>query len=66
MVDSGELMTRQNLRISKTIENIMRAELNRRIRDAMPADASSSLLARIRMNETDPYTEAQALIARLS
>ncbi|MEM7125598.1 MAG: methylmalonyl Co-A mutase-associated GTPase MeaB [Chloroflexota bacterium] len=66
LVDSGELAVREELRISKTIENIVRADLNRRIRKAMPAETSSSMIERIRQRISDPYAEATSILSRIT
>ena len=62
LVESGELATRERLRISKTIENLVRAEINRRIRDAMPAADRQAMIEQILRRETDPYSVASALL----
>lgn len=65
LVDSGELRTRQNLRISKTIEKIVQSELNRRIRNAMPSEDNAAMIDKVRNNDSNPYAEAQSIIGRL-
>ena len=64
LTETGELTTREQLRISKTIENIVRAELNRRIRAAMPSDDMGELVEQIRAKERDPYEVAGVLLGR--
>ena len=63
--DSGELAVREQLRIAKTLENIIRAELNRRILQAMPAAKMDAIVESVRRRETDPYTASGSLLARI-
>lgn len=60
--ETGELKTREALRISKTIENVVRTELNRRIRAAMPQERLGGMVARIQSREVDPYEVANRLV----
>jgi len=62
LVDSGELATRQRLRINKTIENLIRSEINRRIRDAIPIADRQALIDQILQRATDPYSVAESLL----
>lgn len=62
LTETGELATRETLRISKTIENIVRTELNRRIRNAMPSENMGALVEQIRARECDPYEVAGKLL----
>ena len=63
--DSGELAVREQLRIANTLENIVRAELNRRILQAMPATKLDEIVESVRRRETDPYTASGSLLARI-
>ena len=65
LVASGELATREQLRIGKSIENIVRAELNRRILVAMPHESSTEMIERIRQRQSTPYAEAASILSRL-
>jgi len=60
---SGESKLREQVRIAHALENIVRAELNRRILARIPAGALDDLVERIRLRETDPYTAAADLLA---
>ena len=60
---SGENTLREQVRVAHTLENIVRAELNRRILARVPADALDELVERIRRREIDPYTAASDLLA---
>jgi LAO/AO transport system kinase len=63
--ESGELITRERLRIVHTLENIVRAELNRRIAAGMPAAGVAEAVEDIRRRRADPYTAARSLLANL-
>jgi len=60
---SGESKLREQVRIAHALENIVRAELNRRILARIPAGALDDLVERIRLRETDPYSAATDLLA---
>ncbi len=62
---SGELAIREQLRIANTLENIMRAELNRRILSALPATDINRIVEAIRQRTLDPYNAAADLLATL-
>lgn len=63
LVESGELALRQQLRIANTLENIIRAELNRRIAASIPAGKLDELVEQIRRRERDPYSAAAELLS---
>lgn len=63
LLDSGEMAIREQLRIANTLENIVRAELNRRILAALPAQGMQPLVEAIRRRDTDPYAAASAVLA---
>ncbi len=63
LVESGEMALREQLRIANTLENIIRAELNRRIAASMPASGLDELVEAIRRRENDPYAAAAALLS---
>jgi LAO/AO transport system kinase len=65
LLDSGEMALREQLRIANTLENIIRAELNRRIAASMPAGSLDALVEQIRRRESDPYTAAAGLLSRM-
>lgn len=62
LLETGELATRAALRISKTVENVVRTELNRRIRAAMPSGRMEEMIARIQSREVDPYEVAEQFL----
>jgi LAO/AO transport system kinase len=62
LLDSGEIVVREQLRIANTLENIVRAELNRRILASMPAAGMDGVVEAIRRRETNPYTAAEGLL----
>ena len=63
LVASGEMTLREQLRIANTLENIIRAELNRRIAASMPATGLDQLVEAIRRRESDPYAAAAGLLS---
>lgn len=62
---SGEIVIREQLRIAHSIENIVRAELNRRMLQRIPAAGISALVEEVRTRASDPYSAAQSLLAHL-
>jgi LAO/AO transport system kinase len=63
LLHSGEWAVRERLRAAHTLENIIRAELTRRIVAQMPANGLDDLVEAVRRRETDPYRAASHLIA---
>ncbi len=63
LMESGEMTLREQLRIANTLENIIRAELNRRIAASMPATGLDQLVEAIRRRESDPYAAAAGLLS---
>lgn len=63
LLDSGEMALREQLRIANTLENIIRAELNRRIASSVPAGSLDALVEQIRRRENDPYSAAAGLLS---
>ena len=59
---SGEWAQREGVRIAHALENIVRAELNRRILAALPQTHINDWVQAIRNRETDPYTAAQQIL----
>jgi LAO/AO transport system kinase len=62
---SGEIALREQVRMAHTLENILRAELNRRIQARMPRNGLDDLVERVHRRELDPYTAAQGLLAEI-
>ena len=63
LLESGEMAIREQLRIANTLENILRAELNRRILAGMPSTGMGDMVEAIRRRELDPYSAAGRLLA---
>ena len=59
---SGEWAVRERLRAAHTLENILRAELTRRILAHMPTTGLDELVEAIYQRETDPYRAALHLM----
>jgi LAO/AO transport system kinase len=60
---SGEWAVREQVRVAHTLENILRAELNRRILAALPQTGMTGWVQAICNRETDPYTAAQQILS---
>jgi LAO/AO transport system kinase len=65
LIESGEMEIREQLRIANTLENIIRAELNRRILASLPAAGLDGVVESIRRREADPYTAAGKVLSRI-
>jgi hypothetical protein len=50
------------VRVAHTLENILRAELNRRILAALPQQGIDGLVEQVRGRVLDPYTAAARLL----
>jgi LAO/AO transport system kinase len=61
LLASGEMAGRERLRSARTLENILTAELHRRIAARLPD--MTAVVEAVRRREQDPYTAAQALLA---
>jgi len=59
---SGERAQRNRVRIAHTLENILRAELNRRILAALPQQGIQALVEQVERRVVDPYGAAQVLL----
>jgi len=59
---SGERAQRDHARVAHTLENILRAELNRRILALLPQQGIEELVDQVRRREVDPYAAAARLI----
>ena len=62
LASSGEIVAREQLRIAHTLENILRAELNRRVAASMPKDGLNGVVEAIRQRTLDPYGAARSLL----
>lgn len=63
LVRSGEWQVRERLRAAHRLENILRAELTRRIVARMPSTGIDELVDAICRRDDDPYSAATRLIA---
>lgn len=63
LLRSGEWAVRERLRAAHSLENILRAELTRRILMRMPSTGMDDLVEAMRRRETDPYSAATRLMA---
>ena len=60
--DSGEWTVRESVRVAQTLENILRAELSRRILAALPQAGMNAWIQPVLRREIDPYTAAHRLL----
>ena len=65
LYSSGEIVLREQVRMAHILENILRAELNRRIQARMPKNGLDELVERVCRREADPYTAAADLLASI-
>ena len=65
LAEDGRLAARERLRMARAVEQIVQAELLRRLRAALPADSLSATLDKITARALDPYTAAQQILSRL-
>lgn len=59
---SGEWSLRERMRTANLLENIVRAELNRRILAALPTGELERMVEAISQRQTDPYTAADTIL----
>jgi len=59
---SGEWSIREAVRVAQTLENILRAELSRRILAALPQAGMNAWIQPVLRREIDPYTAAHQLL----
>ncbi len=62
LLSTGEMAIRERMRMANLLENIIRAELNRRILARLPAARLASTLEQVRNRKIDPYTAADDLL----
>lgn len=65
LLRSGEWAIREQVRIAYALENIVRAELNRRILAALPQREINDWVQAIHNRGTDPYTAAQKILGSI-
>ncbi|MFN8441021.1 MAG: methylmalonyl Co-A mutase-associated GTPase MeaB [Caldilineaceae bacterium] len=59
---SGQRLLRERVRIAHTLENIIRSELQRRIRNLVSPNAIETMIETVRTKQSDPYTAALELL----
>lgn len=65
LAESGRLPARERLRMARSVEQIVQAELLRRLRAALPADSLAKMLDDITARRLDPYTAAERVLSQL-
>ncbi len=63
--ESGELAARERSRVMRVVDNLLQAELSRRLRQAVPQEALAALVARVQRREVDPYTAAAEILSQV-
>ncbi len=63
LVDSGQLASRERLRIAHMLENILHAEITRQLAQAMPRRNLDATIEAVRKREVDPYEAATLLLS---
>lgn len=66
LVESGQLAARERLRMARSVEQIVQAELLRRLRAALPADNLAGMLEEITARTLDPYAAAERVLSQLA
>lgn len=62
LLRSGEYALRERVRIAHTLENILRAELSRRVQALLPAKRLKDMVEAVQSKAIDPYTAAAMLL----
>lgn len=62
---SGEIVVREQLRIAHMLESIVRAELNRRILERLPAEGLNGMVEQVRAHAIDPYRAAAMILSEI-
>ena len=65
LAENGRLAARERLRMARSIEQIVQAELLRRTRAALPADNLAALVEEVTARRLDPYAAAERVLARM-
>ncbi|MBX3054335.1 MAG: methylmalonyl Co-A mutase-associated GTPase MeaB [Caldilineaceae bacterium] len=65
LAENGRLAARERLRMARSIEQIVQAELLRRLRTALPADSLAGLVEEVAARTLDPYAAAERMLAQM-
>ena len=60
--ESGELAVRERLRIASALEDLLRAEVNRRVLAQLPREGLDELVAQVQARKVDPYGAVRRLL----
>lgn len=66
LAENGRLAARERLRMARSVEQIVQAELLRRLRAALPADSLAALVEEVTARRLDPYAAADRVLARMA
>ena len=62
--ESGELAVRERLRIASALEDLLRAEVNRRVLAQLPREGLDELVEQVQARKVDPYGAVGRLLGR--
>jgi len=65
LLENGRLAARERLRMARSVEQIVQAELLRRLRAALPADSLAGLVEEVAARTLDPYAAAERILSRI-
>lgn len=65
LAENGRLAARERLRMARSVEQIVQAELLRRLRATLPADSLTSLVEEVTARSLDPYAAAARVLDRM-
>lgn len=60
--ESGGLIRREAIRLAHMVEQLVHAELNRRLRQSIPQARMAELLAQVHQRQVDPFTAAEQIL----
>ncbi len=62
LVDSGQLAAREEVRLARTLETLIYAEMTRQLRTRLPAARLQAMLEQVVQRKQDPYTLAAEFV----
>ncbi len=66
LLASGKILAREQTRIAHMLENILQAELKRRMSTALPSAEINGLIDAVRDRKMDPYSAAAHMLVKLA
>jgi LAO/AO transport system kinase len=65
LAEEGRLAARERLRMARSVEQIVQAELLRRLRAALPPHSLAELVEEVTARTLDPYAAAERVLYRM-